>query len=56
MLVILVNTVVDPKRVIRKKRRAEEEERHEGSLTKKRLSCKSYIYNVKLPTSKCRIP
>jgi hypothetical protein len=33
--VILVNKVVDPKRIIGKKLRAEEEERHKGSLTKK---------------------
>jgi hypothetical protein len=33
--VILVNTVVDPKRIIGKKWRAEEEERHGGSLTQK---------------------
>jgi hypothetical protein len=33
--VILVNKVVDPKRIILKKWRAEEEERHKGSLTKK---------------------
>jgi hypothetical protein len=32
----LVNKVVDPKRIIRKKWRAEEEERHKGSLTKKK--------------------
>jgi hypothetical protein len=31
--VILVNKVVDPKRIIRKKWRAEEEERHKGLLT-----------------------
>jgi hypothetical protein len=35
LLVILVNEVVDPKRIIRKKWRAEEEERHKGSLTQK---------------------
>jgi hypothetical protein len=34
--VILVNKVVDPKRIIGKKWRAEEEERHKGSLTQKR--------------------
>jgi hypothetical protein len=33
--VILVNKVVDPKRIIGKKWRAEEEERHKGSLTQK---------------------
>jgi hypothetical protein len=33
LLVIPVNKVVDPKRIIGK-RRAEEEERHKGSLTK----------------------
>jgi hypothetical protein len=33
MPVIPVNRVVDPKRIIRKKWRAEEEERHKGSLT-----------------------
>jgi hypothetical protein len=33
MLVITVNKVVDLKRIIGKKWRAEEEERHKGSLT-----------------------
>jgi hypothetical protein len=33
--VILVNKVVDPKRIIGEKWRAEEEERHKGSLTQK---------------------
>jgi hypothetical protein len=33
--VIPVHRVVDPKRIIGKKCRAEEEERHKGSLTKK---------------------
>jgi hypothetical protein len=37
MPVILVNKGVDPKRIIRKKLRAEEEERHKGSLTKKNM-------------------
>jgi hypothetical protein len=42
MPVILVNKVVDPKRIIGKKWRAEEEERHKGSLTppKKRIFVK----------------
>jgi hypothetical protein len=31
--IIPVNKVVDPKRIIGKKWRAEEEERHKGSLT-----------------------
>jgi hypothetical protein len=35
--VILVSKVVDPKRIIGKKWRAEEEERHKGSLAKKKL-------------------
>jgi hypothetical protein len=35
MPVIPVNKVVDPKRIIGKKWRAEEEERHKGSLTQK---------------------
>jgi hypothetical protein len=35
MPVILVNKVVDPKRIIRKKWRAKEEETHKGSLTQK---------------------
>jgi hypothetical protein len=35
MPVIPVNKVVDPKKNNRKKWRAEEEERHKGSLTKK---------------------
>jgi hypothetical protein len=34
--VILVNKVVDPKRIIGKKWRAEEEERHKGLLTQKK--------------------
>jgi hypothetical protein len=34
--VILVNKVVDPKRIIGKKWGAKEEERHKGSLTKKK--------------------
>jgi hypothetical protein len=33
MPVILVNKVVDPNRIIGKKWRAKEEERHKGSLT-----------------------
>jgi hypothetical protein len=48
MPVIPVNKVVDPKRIIGKKWRAEEEERHKGSLTpppqkktaKKTFSCR----------------
>jgi hypothetical protein len=36
MLVILVNKVVEPKRIIGKKWRAAEEERHKGSLTQKK--------------------
>jgi hypothetical protein len=35
MPVIPVNKVVDPKRIIVKKRRAEEEERHKESLTQR---------------------
>jgi hypothetical protein len=35
MPVIPVNRVVDPKRIIRKKWRAEEVERHKGALTPK---------------------
>jgi hypothetical protein len=35
--VILVNKVVDPKRIIGKKWRAKEEERHKGSLTQKSI-------------------
>jgi hypothetical protein len=37
MPVILFNRVVDPKRIIGKKWRAKEEERHKGSLTQKIL-------------------
>jgi hypothetical protein len=37
MPVILVNKVVDPKRIIGKKWRAEEEERHKGSLTPQKI-------------------
>jgi hypothetical protein len=36
LLVLLVNKVVDPKSIIGKKWRAEEEERHKGSLTQKK--------------------
>jgi hypothetical protein len=36
ILVILVNKVVDPKRIIGKKWSAVEEERHKGSLTPKK--------------------
>jgi hypothetical protein len=36
MLVIPVNKVLDPNRILGKKWRAEEEERHKGSLTKKK--------------------
>jgi hypothetical protein len=36
--VIPVNKVVDPKRIFRQKWRAEEEERHKGSLTQKNLT------------------
>jgi hypothetical protein len=36
MPVIPVNKVVGPKRIIGKKWRAEEEDRHKGSLTKKK--------------------
>jgi hypothetical protein len=42
MPVILVNKVVDQKRIIGKKWRAEEEERHKGSLTKKKVSNKTF--------------
>jgi hypothetical protein len=37
MPVIPVNRVEDPKRIIRKKWRAKEEERHKGSLTPKKV-------------------
>jgi hypothetical protein len=36
--VILVNKVVDPKRIIRKKWGAKKEERHNGLLTKKNFA------------------
>jgi hypothetical protein len=39
--VILVNKVVDRKRIIGKKWRAEEEERHKGSLTQKKQKQKT---------------
>jgi hypothetical protein len=39
MPVIPVHRVVDPKRIIGKKWRAKEEERHKGSLTKKLSIC-----------------
>jgi hypothetical protein len=41
--VILVNKVVDQKRIIRQKWRAEEEERHKGSLTHKKRFEKSIV-------------
>jgi hypothetical protein len=37
MPVIRVNKVVDPKRIIGKKWRAEQEERQKGSLTQKKI-------------------
>jgi hypothetical protein len=44
MPVIPVNKVVDPKRIIGKKWRAEEEERHKGSLTpKKHMHASTYV-------------
>jgi hypothetical protein len=42
--VILVNKVVDPKRIIGKKWRAEEEERHKGWLTRKKK--KPFVWPV----------
>jgi hypothetical protein len=45
LLVILVNKVVDPKRILGKKWRAKEEERHKGSLTKKKnIFADSFTY------------
>jgi hypothetical protein len=38
MPVIPVNKAVDPKRIVGKKWRAKEEERHKGSLTKKKFT------------------
>jgi hypothetical protein len=43
MPVILVNKVVDPKRIIGKKWRAKEEERHKGSLTQKNDPISFYL-------------
>jgi hypothetical protein len=43
ILVILVNKVVDPKRIIGKKWSAVEEERHKGSLTQKRVTLQLLI-------------
>jgi hypothetical protein len=42
IVLFLVNKVVDQKRIIGKKWRAEEEERHKGSLTKKKVSNKTF--------------
>jgi hypothetical protein len=50
MLVIPVNKMVDPKRIIGKKWRAEEEERHKGSLTQKKTSVRPFIF---LNSRKC---
>jgi hypothetical protein len=44
MPVIPVNRVVDPKRIIGTKWRAEEEERHKGSLTKKLYKCRWLVF------------
>jgi hypothetical protein len=44
--VILVNKVVDRKRIIGKKWRAEEEERHKGSLTQKNKNKKQKQHNI----------
>jgi hypothetical protein len=41
LLVILVNTVVDPKRIIGKTWRAEEEERHKGVADPKKKNRRS---------------
>jgi hypothetical protein len=47
MPVILVNKVVDPKRIIRKRWRAKEEERHKGLLTPPpRTKKERKIYNI----------
>jgi hypothetical protein len=43
MPVITVNKVVDPKRIIGKKQRAEEEEWHKGSLTPKKYPSKIHL-------------
>jgi hypothetical protein len=46
---ILVNKVVVPKTIIGKKWRAEEEERHKGSLTQK----KKKIYYMYIKSERC---
>jgi hypothetical protein len=46
MPVIPVNKVVDPKRIIGKKWRAKEEERHKGSLTQKKNSTSLAYYKA----------
>jgi hypothetical protein len=56
MPVIPVNKVVDPKRIIGKKWRAKEEERHKGLLTPKKLrqglyACTVFRYQ---PILRCR--
>jgi hypothetical protein len=51
--VIPVNKVVDPKRIIGQKWRAEEEERHKGLLTHKKLSL--IITNFHLVRTHCGI-
>jgi hypothetical protein len=45
--VILVNKVVDPKRIIGKKWRAEEEERHKGSPTPQKPYLSWVVYLLK---------
>jgi hypothetical protein len=42
--VILVNRVVDPKKIIGNKWMSEEEERHKGSLTQKNTKNLHYFY------------
>jgi hypothetical protein len=45
--VILVNKVVDPKRIIGKNWRAEEEERHKGSLTPQKTASINFLQLLK---------
>jgi hypothetical protein len=59
MPVIPVNKVVDPKRIIGKKWRAEEEERHKGLLTKNLFTYTTKQFGdqlKKLPFFNVRLP
>jgi hypothetical protein len=58
MPIIPVNKAVDPKRIIGKKWRAEEEERHKGLLTRKKKTFSAYLQTLQvflLGRESCRL-